>query len=481
MTPEPPSAHKRRTKILATLGPASRDEEMIERLIRAGVNGFRLNFSHGSQDEHAETVRRVRAVSERLGEQIGILGDLPGPKLRLEELAGGAVDLRPEEELVLTTASNGAGDESRLGVSWSELPDAVAEGDHVFLADGRIRLRVLASEGSDVRCRVEVGGRVASRQGVNLPRVRTELPVVGERDLEFVEFAARHELDLLALSFVRTAADLDPIYERLAELGSDIPVIAKIEKPEAAENAEEIIKATVAGIMVARGDLGIELPIAQLPVIQKRLLAQAGRHARPAITATQMLASMVSSPRPTRAEVSDVANAIHQGTDVVMLSEETAIGDYPVEAVEAMVAIADAAEADLPYREWTSTRVAPDPDDVAGTVAQAAVAAAERLRLAAIVVPTESGRTARLVSAHRPHVPVLAVSPHAKTARRMSMLFGVQSVVAPNAGGVLDLLDQCADLAREHGVAQSGDLVAIIAGAPKQKLGTNLFEVHRVP
>ncbi|HEY8465832.1 MAG TPA: pyruvate kinase [Solirubrobacterales bacterium] len=481
MTPTPKRPSPRKTKILATLGPASRDEETIERLIRAGANGFRLNFSHGSQEEHAETVRRVREVSARLGEQIAILGDLPGPKLRLEELEGGAVDLLTDQELVLTTATNGGSSAGRLGVSWPELPGAVAEGDHVFLADGRIRLRVLESDGAEVRCRVEVGGRVASRQGVNLPRVRTELPVVGERDLEFVEFAARHELDLLALSFVRTAADLDPIYERLAELGADIPVIAKIEKPEAAERAEEIIKATVAGIMVARGDLGIELPLASLPVIQKRLLALAGRHARPAITATQMLASMVNSPRPTRAEVSDVANAIHQGTDVVMLSEETAIGDYPVEAVEAMVAIADAAEEDLPYREWTAFRVAPDPDDVAGTVAQAAVAAAERLGLAAIVVPTESGRTARLVSAHRPHVPVLAISPHARTARRMSMLFGVQGAVAPNAEGVLDLLDQCAGLAREHGVAESGDLIGIIAGAPSQKLGTNLFEVHRVP
>jgi pyruvate kinase len=479
MTPEPPPARK--TKILATLGPASRDPEMIERLIRAGANGFRLNFSHGTQDQHAETVQRVREVSARLGKQIAILGDLPGPKLRLEELVDGAVDLENEQELVLTAGSNGGSDGGKLGVSWSALPGAVAEGDHVFLADGRIRLRVLATDGTEVRCRVEVGGRVASRQGVNLPRVRTELPVVGERDLEFVEFAARYELDLLALSFVRTAADLDPIYARLAELGSDIPVIAKIEKPEAAERAEDIVQATVGGIMVARGDLGIELPLASVPVIQKRLLSLAGRHARPAITATQMLASMVSSPRPTRAEVSDVANAIYQGTDVVMLSEETAIGDHPVEAVEAMVSIANAAEEDLPYEEWTAYRVAPDRDDVAGTVAQAAVTACERLGLAAIVVPTESGRTARLVSAHRPHVPVLAVSPHPKTARRMALLFGVHSAVAPNADGVLSMLDQCADLAREHGVAKSGDLVAIIAGAPAQKLGTNLFEVHRVP
>ena len=480
MTPEPPSAHKRRTKILATLGPASRDEEMIERLIRAGVNGFRLNFSHGSQDEHAETVRRVRAVSERLGEQIGILGDLPGPKLRLEELAGGAVDLRPEEELVLTTASNGAGDESRLGVSWSELPDAVAEGDHVFLADGRIRLRVLASEGSDVRCRVEVGGRVASRQGVNLPRVRTELPVVGERDLEFVEFAARHELDLLALSFVRTAADLDPIYERLAELGSDIPVIAKIEKPEAAENAEEIIKATVAGIMVARGDLGIELPLAQVPNVQRRLLAIAGKHSRPSITATQMLASMVSSPRPTRAEVSDVANAIYQGTDAVMLSEETAVGEYPVEAVQVMDQIARATEPELPYGEWVFTRAASD-NDVAASVARAAVGSTYTLGLKALVVPTTSGRTARLVSAHRPKVPVVAVSPRIETVRRLNLLFGVRCVHAENATSLTDLIDDCAKHALDTGVAQSGDLIGITAGLPGMELGTNLFEIHRVP
>ena len=479
MTQEP---YPRRTKILATLGPASNDPVTIEAMVRAGANGFRLNFSHGTEAEHAATVRTVRAVAESLGANVSVLGDLPGPKLRLAELSDGPVDLRAEEELVLTTSSAArASSPQSLEVAWPQLPSAVGSGDVVFLADGRIRLRVTEAGGAEVRCQVEVGGRVASRQGINLPRVRTALPAVGERDLDWVAFAVEHELDLLALSFVRTPADLEPVHTRLRALDSHIPVIAKIEKPEAAENAEAIIKATVAGIMVARGDLGIELPLATIPVVQKRLLGLAGRFARPAITATQMLASMVSAPRPTRAEVSDVANAIYQGTDALMLSEETAIGEYPVAAIEAMVAIANATEADLPYQDWTVHRVAPEVQDVAGSVAQAAVAASERLGLAALVVPTESGRTARLVSAHRPEVPVLAISPNPATARRLSLLFGVRGAVAPGRGGVLSLLDECADRAREHGVARSGDLIASIAGSPDQGLGTNLLEIHRVP
>jgi pyruvate kinase len=258
-------------------------------------------------------------------------------------------------------------------------------------------------------------------------------------------------------------------------------VIAKLEKPQAAERAEEIVKATTAGVMIARGDLGIELPIEQVPVLQKRLLALAGSYARPSITATQMLASMVESPRPTRAEVSDVANAIYQGTDAVMLSEETAVGRYPVEAVRMMDRIARETEPDLPYGDWVFNRVRSDPADVAGSVARAAVGSTYTLGLAALVVPTRSGRTARLVSAHRPRVPVLAVSPRVETVRRLNLLFGVQCVIAEDWPGLTALLADCARLARERGVASSGDLIGITAGLPQQELGTNLFEVHRVP
>ncbi len=322
-------------------------------------------------------------------------------------------------------------------------------------------------------CEVEVGGPVASHQGVNLPGATSGLPSVGAADIAWVDFAVQQDIDLLAVSFVRQASDLERVEARLREQGSDIPLIAKIEKPQAAEpeNAEEIVKTVIGGIMVARGDLGIELPLASLPVTQKRLLALAGRHSKGSITATQMLASMVTSPRPTRAEVTDVANAIFDGTDAVMLSEETAVGEYPVEAVKVMDEIARTTEPDLPYGDWVFNRVATNSDDVAGSVARAAVGSTYTLGLAALVVPTRGGRTARLVSAHRPRVPVLAVTPRLETARRLSLLFGVSSVLAREWGSLQGLLDDCARLARQAGVASSGDLIGITAGLPEQELG----------
>jgi pyruvate kinase len=282
------------------------------------------------------------------------------------------------------------------------------------------------------------------------------------------------------VSFVRKASDLEPVSARLAARGVDTPVIAKIEKPEAAEAAEEIIQASTGGIMVARGDLGIELPIETIPLVQKRLLLLAGRYSRPSITATQMLASMVNSPRPTRAEVTDVANAVYDGTDALMLSEETAIGRFPIEAVRMMARIAERTEAELPYGEWLVQRTRHEEVDVADTVSYGAVGAAYQLGLAALVVPTRSGRTARLISAHRPRVPVLALSPSLQTVRRLNLLFGVQAVQNEEHGTLDDLLDQCAERAKDMGFAKPGDLIGITAGLADQSLGTNLFEVHRV-
>ncbi len=470
----------RRTKIIATIGPATRSVERMAELIRAGADAFRLNFSHGTREQHAENVERARAAAAEAGRQIALIGDLPGPKLRLATLAGGVVDLETGSEVTLTAAEE-RGSPERLPVSWEGLPRAVGEGASVFLADGRIRLRVLASDGRDVRCLVEAGGPVSSHQGLNLPGVEVPLPSAGREDLAWVDFAVEHGVDLLAVSFVRRADDLVPVERRIRVAGADTPLIAKIEKPQAAERAEEILGAVTAGIMVARGDLGIELPIEAVPVVQKRLHALAGKLSRPSITATQMLASMVSSPRPTRAEVSDVANAIYQGTDAVMLSEETAIGEYPVEAVRVMDRIARETERDLPYGDWVFSRVGSDPGDVAGSVARAAVGSTYTLGLAALVVPTRSGRTARLVSAHRPRVPVLAVSPRIETVRRLNTLFGVRTVFAEDWTSLRALLDDCARLAAEVGVARSGELIGVTAGLPEQELGTNLFEVHRVP
>ena len=473
-------SQRRRTKIVATIGPASRDPDTLRELVEAGADVMRLNFSHGTREEHAENARRIREVSERAGIEVGILGDLPGPKLRIDEVEGGVVTVHSGSEMTLTTMER-LGDAGHLSVSWDGLPAAVKRGEPIYLADGRVRMRVLEASPTEIRAAVEAGGRVSSHQGINLPESHVPLPAAGEEDLTWVDFACDNGVDLLAVSFVRSRADLVPIEERLRERGADIPLIAKIEKPQAADNAEEIVEACHSGIMVARGDLGIEIPIAQVPVLQKRLIALAGRRSKPVITATQMLASMVSSPSPTRAEVTDVANAIFDGTDAVMLSEETAVGEHAIEAVRTMDRIAYETEPELPYGDWVFNRVATDPGDVAGSVARAAVGSTYTLGLAALVVPTNSGRTARLVSAHRPQVPVLAVSPRLETVRRLNLLFGVQCAQSPTREDFHELLRDCARLAREHGIAASGELIGVTAGLTDQDLGTNLFEVHRVP
>jgi pyruvate kinase len=467
----------RRTKIIATVGPASWDADVLSRLIDAGADVLRLNFSHADRDRHARTVEAIRAGAERAGREVAVLGDLPGPKLRIGELRGDVAELETGMHVKLTP-QDVEGDEGTIPVAWPGVT-SLHQDEEVYLADGAIRLRVRGPDDGGVDCEVEVGGTLSSHKGMNVPGVSS--PASTDGDLGWVEFAVEQGIDLLAVSFVSTAADLEPVSERLRALGSDIPLIAKIEKQQAAENAEEIVAAATGGIMVARGDLGIELPLSRVPVMQKRLIRAAGRHSKPAITATQMLASMVIARRPTRAEVTDVANAIYDGTDAVMLSEETAVGQHPVEAVQVMDRIARATEPDLPYGEWLFGRTDQATQDVADSVAQGAVGAVYRLGLAALVVPTTSGRTARLVSAHRPKVPVLAVSPRIETVRRLNLLFGVTAVLYEQNTDVRTLLQDCAEMAARHGIAASGELIAITAGLPEQELGTNLFEVHRVP
>jgi pyruvate kinase len=467
----------RRTKIIATVGPASWDGDTLAQLIEAGADVLRLNFSHADRDRHAQTIESIRIAAERVGREVAVLGDLPGPKLRIGELRGDVAELETGMHVKLTPRAV-EGDEGTIPVDWPGVT-ALREDEHVYLADGAIRLRVCEPEDGGVECEVEVGGTLSSHKGMNVPGA--VVPAATDGDLGWVEFAVEQGIDILAVSFVSSAADLEPVAERLRALGSDIPLIAKIEKQQAAENAEEIVRAATGGIMVARGDLGIELPLAQVPVVQKRLIRIAGKRSKPAITATQMLASMVTARRPTRAEVTDVANAIFDGTDAVMLSEETAVGRHPVEAVRTMDRIARATEPDLPYGEWLFGRTDQATQDVADSVAQGAVGAVYRLNLAALVVPTRSGRTARLVSAHRPKVPVLAISPRIETVRRLGLLFGVTAVLSEHQTEVRGLLDDCAGLAARHGIAKSGELIAITAGLPEQELGTNLFEVHRVP
>jgi pyruvate kinase len=465
----------RRTKIVATIGPASREPDTLARMIEAGMDVARLNFSHGNREIHAENAQRIRTAAGMVGRQVAILQDLPGPKVRIGALTADVVDLKPGEKLVLACGSDEPGNEQRMSVSWAGLPGAVDRDDVIYLADGAIRLRVQQVRDGEVDTAVEVGGAVASRQGLNIPGSTRGLPAVPEEDLDMLKFGESIGVDLVALSFVRTAEDVTAVRRH-----TRLPLIAKIEKPQAVDAAEEIIRAADC-VMVARGDLGIELPIAEVPMVQKHLLHVAGRLARPSITATQMLDSMVSSPRPTRAEVADVANAILDGTDAVMLSQETAIGNYPVEAVTMMASIAERTEHGLPYRDWNEERVRRDARDPAYTVAYGACAAARDLHLAALVVPTLSGRSARLISAHRPQVPIYALSPGKETVRRCSLMWGVQAASMRRHEVTEALIADAARRVVELGWVRSGARVGITAGLPSGRPGTtSLVQIQRV-
>jgi pyruvate kinase len=467
----------RRTKIVATIGPASREPETLERMVAAGLDVARLNFSHGDRDLHAENASRVRAAAAKVGRQVAILQDLPGPKLRIGSLRDDLAELKPGERLTLICGSTDAGDGERMSVSWAGLAEAVDPDDVIYLSDGAIRLRVKqvrVPEGQ-VETMVEIGGTVASRQGLNIPGSTRGLPAVPEEDLDMLRYGEKIGVDLVALSFVRTAEDVHFVRKH-----TRLPLIAKIEKPQAVDAAEEIIRAADT-VMVARGDLGIELPIEDVPIVQKQLLRIAGRLARPSITATQMLDSMVTSSRPTRAEVADVANAILDGTDAVMLSQETAVGAYPVEAVEMMASVAERTERVLPYKVWNEDRVRRDARDPAYTIAYSACAAARDLGLAALVVPTLSGRSARLISAHRPTVPIYCLSPGRETVRRCSLMWGVQAASMRRHEVTEELIADAARRVVELGWVKPGERVGITAGLPSGRPGTtSLFQVQEV-
>ena len=467
----------RRTKIVATIGPASRGPETLVRMVEAGLDVARLNFSHANREIHAENAERVRAAATLAGRQVAILQDLPGPKLRIGALEDDIAELKPGEQLMLECGSTAVGNGRRMSVSWTGLAEAVDPGDVIYLADGAIRLRVATIRAGDgeIETSVEIGGTVATRQGLNIPGSARGLPAVPEEDLDMLRFGESIGVDLVALSFVRTAEDVTTVRRH-----TRLPLIAKIEKPQAVDAAEEIIRAADC-VMVARGDLGIELPIENVPIVQKQLLRIAGRLARPSITATQMLDSMVSSSRPTRAEVADVANAILDGTDALMLSQETAIGAFPVESVAMMASVAQRTEHDLPYRTWNEERVRRDARDPAYTVAYSACAAARELHLAALVVPTLSGRSARLLSAHRPQVPIYALSPGKETVRRCSLMWGVEAAPMRRHEITEALIADAARRVVELGWVKRGARVGITAGLPSGRPGTtSLVQIQRV-
>jgi pyruvate kinase len=470
----------RRTKIVATIGPASRHPEVLVRMVEAGMDVARLNFSHGTHEQHAETAEMVRQAAGRAGRPVAILQDLPGPKLRIGPLREETAELKVGDHVTFVCGHDdgAAGDATRMTIAWAGLAAAVDEGEVLYLADGAVRLRTTAvrPEAGEFDTEVEVGGTVASRQGVNVPGPVDVLPSLPEEDLGHLRAGQQIGVDLVALSFVRKPEDITFVREH-----TRTPVIAKIEKPQAVERAEEIIHAADC-VMVARGDLGIELPIEEVPMVQKKLLALAGRFARPSITATQMLDSMVTSSRPTRAEVADVANAILDGTDALMLSQETAVGHHPVGTVAMMAAIARTTEKSAPYERWNEERVARDARDPAYTVAHAAVESARELHLDALVIPTLSGRSVRLVSAHRPRMPLYALSPGRETVRRCGLMWGVTAASMRRHEVTEELIADATRRAVELGWCKPGQRIGITAGLPSGRPGTtSLFQVQVVP
>jgi pyruvate kinase len=465
----------RRTKIVATIGPASRTPEILVRMVEAGMDVARLNYSHGSPEQHAETVSLVRNAAGRAGRSVAILQDLPGPKQRIGALRDGVAELRAGDRVTFDGRVDEPGDERRMSVSWEAMASSLAVGAALYLADGSVRLRVCAARPGDgeLDAEVEVGGAVASRQGLNIPGPVNELAAVPAEDLELLRLGEAAGVDMVALSFVRGPEDVLLVRDH-----TRLPLIAKIEKPQAVESIEAILRVSDC-VMVARGDLGIELPIEEVPMVQKHLLRLAGAFARPSITATQMLDSMVSSSRPTRAEVADVANAILDGTDAVMLSQETAVGAHPIGAVAMMAKIALHTEKFAAYEEWNERRVRRDERDPAYTLAHSACVAARELKLDALVVPTLTGRSARLVSAHRPEVPIYALSPGKETVRRCGLMWGVQASSIRRHHITEELIADSARRVVELGWCRAGQRVGITAGLPSGRpRSTSLLQIQ---
>jgi pyruvate kinase len=461
----------RHSKIVCTIGPATRSPRMIRKLIEAGMDVARLNFSHGTHEEHAQSFAMLREAAIKFQKPIAILVDLQGPKIRTGALAGGGtVLLRSGQKFVITTAKV-LGDSTRVNTTFHPLPREVHRGDRILLSDGLIELRVEKTTHNEVICTVANGGVLGEHKGINLPGVKLHVPALTEKDRADLRFAAAHGADYIAVSFVRHPEDIVLAKSLVKRAKKRIPVIAKLEKPEAIENLDAILTVSE-GVMVARGDLGVEMSPERVPVVQKEIISRAREYRRPVITATQMLESMTENPRPTRAEASDVANAIFDGSDAVMLSAETATGKYPAEAVSMMARIIEEAEASIHEfpRPASQERL-----KVAETVAELVCHASRELHMKLIAVFTHSGFTARLVSRYRPLVPIIAFSPEADTRRRMALWWGVTS------RSIVDIkkIDGLAAIAEkrlmEERLVRKGDVIGIVAGTPMGIRGTTNF------
>ena len=472
------SPHTARTKIVCTIGPASSSPAALRTLIMAGMNVTRINFSHGTHEQHAEVIRAVRAIAQELKKPVAVLGDLQGPRIRIGDLPA-PVTLIEGTDIVLAPEADARNGE--IPVTYGELASDVKVGDRILINDGLLDLVVMEEHAPRVVARVVHGGSLVSHKGINLPGVHVSAPSITEKDRADIDFAVAQEVDYLALSFVRRAEDIQGLRKLIPR---NILVVAKIEKDTALANIDSIMRATDA-VMVARGDLGVELPFEEVPIAQKRIISLANSVGRPVITATQMLESMIENPRPTRAEASDVANAILDGTDAVMLSAETATGQYPELAVRAMSRIISEIESHPAPRQRATDharlRRADGPVETEDAIAAATVAAVRMLAVPLIIVFTKSGFSARVVASHRPEVPILAVTDVERTFRQLALVWGVQPELVPSSGSYTKMVGHALEAARRRGLAMPGERVVVTAGVPFDQPGsTNLMKVEVV-
>ena len=467
----------RKTKMICTIGPASESPEVLAKIIEAGMNVSRHNFSHGDHAEHEIRINLVKDLAKKHNKQIAIMLDTKGPEIRTGKFEPKKVELKSGDDFVVYAGGDVVGDTTKCSVTYEGLANDVVPGNIILIDDGLVGLEVQSIEGNKINCKVLNTGFVATHKGVNVPGVSIKLPPLTDKDISDLIFGCKIGVNLIAASFIRKADDVKEIRRILVENGgSDIQIFSKIENQEGVDNIDSIIEASD-GIMVARGDLGVEIPMEQLPAVQKLIIEKCNAAGKPVITATQMLDSMIRNPRPTRAEVSDVANAIYDGTDAIMLSGESANGDWPVEAVETMAKIAIEAEKQLDYEVSTSKAKKHIPA-IAGVISRAAANAANELKASAIITSTQSGATARRMSQCRPGCPIVAVTPNERVAKNLALCFGVYPVISERMESTDQMIDKSVVVAKENGFVNTGDTVVIAAGVPVDQIGaTNLLKI----
>ncbi|MDO5707021.1 MAG: pyruvate kinase [Andreesenia angusta] len=470
----------KKTKIVCTVGPASNDEELLIELMKNGLNVARLNFSHGTYEGHKEIIDTIKRAREKANRPVAIMLDTKGPEIRTGDFEGGKVFLETGQDVIVTTRQV-MGNQELIPITYENIVNDVEVGNRILIDDGLIELKILEIKDTEIKCKVNNGGEVSNHKGINIPMVKISLPAVTQKDIDDIVFGIENEVDFIAASFVRKAQDVIDIRKVLEDNGGeDIDIISKIENYEGVENISEIVEATD-GIMVARGDLGVEIPPEEVPLVQKDIIKRCNKVGKPVITATQMLDSMTRNPRPTRAEVTDVANSILDGTDAVMLSGETAIGKYPLEAVKTMARIGKRMEDSINYKKMIRTKSLDLGSTITESICFSASAGALNLGAEAILTPTSSGYTAKAVAKVRPRAPIIAAVQDDRVCRKLNLIWGVTPIISPPSNGTDELFEHSINSSKDHGLIKDGDLVFITAGIPVGVSGsTNMIKIHKV-